>query len=65
MCGNMVEVLQGATGKLSCYGQLMVLQKMMRPWQPKANKTVFLFWMCIKKGCPLSGNPFSGHGDKI
>jgi len=27
MCGNIVEVLHGGAGKLSCCGQLMVLLK--------------------------------------
>jgi len=27
MCGNVVEVLQGGKGKLSCCGQLMILLK--------------------------------------
>jgi len=27
MCGNIVEVLEGGNGKLSCCGQLMVLLK--------------------------------------
>ncbi len=27
MCGNIVEVLYGGNGKLSCCGQLMVLLK--------------------------------------
>jgi desulfoferrodoxin-like iron-binding protein len=27
MCGNIVEVLHGGTGKLSCCGQLMILLK--------------------------------------
>ncbi len=27
MCGNIVEVLHGGNGKLSCCGQLMILLK--------------------------------------